>query len=43
VQDIFIRSIEPTDDDSTLVVTDERGRQYNVGLPERTFPEPDES
>ncbi len=43
VQDIFIRSIEPSGTDATLLVTDERGRRYSVDLPEGTVAGPDES
>ncbi len=35
VQDIFIRSIDPVDEDSALLVADERGRRFRVEVESR--------
>jgi hypothetical protein len=35
VQDLFIRSLQLREDGSTLLVTDEHGRQYQVDVNER--------
>lgn len=35
VQDIFIRSIEPVDGDTALLVADERGRRFRVEVESR--------